>query len=505
VLSVTPPPDRLTGDEIYRVTYPRAIRILFIFSGFMTFLLAFFGWMAFREEGVQVGAYVALFFGAGGIFWFQALARSPYRVEFAADHLVVYRWGRQDRMAYTAISGLKVTRRWIILRRAGPVAGPDLRLHKHHANADAMVVTALETLVPTLRAQRLDRLRRTLPFTVTNKWGFPLSMAIAGLIFLGVTGIAFNFAWQENLWSQEWFLGAGMGTLFVFCGLLFLHITLWDAVLRFTFTAGEIRLRYALRTQRFPTTGLTAIHQAAAPTTVRGVPRTQYHVDLTYADGSTRRLSPNGGSFPSDYIDAQEQAATAELAQVLRSLYLPKPIPAQSQPEIMPEIMPETAPEIEPTPASPDILATYPAPDYGFILHVEDHGPSPTGASIIHMVVNPPLAGVGHFLTADGGGFVDPTGRFVVIHDDRLIVVFDLAENRPYHMAAPRGRRLVNVAHEVGYVIFDTVGRAGGEPIPGRVLSLDPISRRLRPGLGTAESGVFPSLSPLRIDDTITR
>lgn len=481
------PPAQLTGKQIYRITYPRAIRILFVFAAGMTVLMAFFGVMAYVDEGAEVGLYLALAFSAGAILWVVALVGSPYRVDFAGDHLRIFRWGRQERVDYASISGLTVSRRWIILRRSAGQG--DVRLHKHHANVDARVVNALESLVPAARSQRAARLRRSLPFSVRNKWGFPLGMGIGGLIFLGVGGLTFTFAGQEGIWSGEWFARVGMGMIFILFGLLFLYMVLWDAVLGFTFSADAIRVRYALRTATYPTAGIRAIRETVTHHSVRGVPRERHHIDLHYADGTVREVALNAASFPSDYIDAAEQAATAELAHALRTLYLPQ---GNALPEPMPEPVPVPSPTPAPRPAlaptpSPSVhLATHTAPDFDFTLQIE----SRDGASTKRLVAHPPLAGIACFLTTpEGGSFIDPTGRFVVIHDRDLILVFDLAEQGAYHMPAPRGRRLLNVAHEVGYVTYDTVSKRGGDAVPGRVLTLVPISRRLRPGVGPAVNG----------------
>lgn len=466
------------------IRYAPWFRVFTIFGVLVFWGMAFIGWMAYRQEGAVFGlaaAGVALGIGAYLLF---ALATSPQWVRFEQHALVVQRWIGRQRIAYESITAVSPAYTHItITTQDGKV-----RLHKLFANDDARLINALETHIPALQQHRAARLSATFPIVVTVK---PTAPILSGIVGLALAGFGAFTLWYAITGPdpmdafQRWVMPI-MGLLSLFFGGLFLYLLLWNYPRRTVFTAAQMRQHFLLRTAVQPMQSIIAFEPGHEVRKVRGVPRQVHHIVFRYDDGRSYKWVPGEFSFPVDYIDAYEAGRVAELTEQLRRAYLALPQAASTH-------------KVESSWGVAYLRCKLTTEKYDLIVAVEDYGEHHAGAETIHFVASRPLYGLSRFRTTNGHAALNDNGRFLLIQDPNLLLLFDLASGEAFHRTISGTHLFLPAEFTPDDLIVRTMNRVNHNRSAEPPLPPEQAASTWQRGLGpAADNGDLPSAYPGR-------
>lgn len=451
--------------------------------------MAFIGWMAYTQEGDNFGRVMMGPTLAIGVYWLLALATAPAALQFGPDALTIRRWLGRKRVAYAEITAVSQTYAFIHIRTTTGA----VRLHKLYANDDARFFAALEQHVPVGQQARTGRLQADFPLVITEKRTAVFFTVLIGLVLSGFGGMAIWFALTDPASlgdSSPWF-AIGFGLLSLAFGLLFLYLVLWNYPRRTTFTANRMTRRFLLRTEKQPMQDVIAFTPGVETRTVRGVPRQLFHIAFTYKDGRSYQWIPGEFSFPVDYVDAYEANRVQELSAQLRRLYLsaaPAPEPASSGPQT-----------VESAWGTAYVRGKLKSAAHDFVVVIEDYGEHHMGAETVHFVPNRPLHGRSRFRTTNGHAALSADGRFLLIQDPNLLLLFDLTANEACHRRSPQTHIFLQAEFKQAGLVVRTLELSSRQRESERPLPPAQALAEWHPGLGPAENeGELPSAYPSR-------
>ena len=286
----------------------------------VTLAMAVISWLAYWIEAEMMGLYSLLLWlslGSVGLFW---LGHLPCKVARQADVITLSWWWKEEQVAIDTIRDIRHSRYQLRL------ATPDrhYRFTFIMPNETAQLLTWFEAHVPVAAAQRAQRRNRGLPLTITPRLTAPM-ITVGFIITCGIVGGALLWtSWQQ--WqrgdSVTDAIGMGAFAMFVlFLATIFLFMLFDSYVWRFTFDAETITLRHTLRTERYPTNGITQMALVTEGRTVKGIVHQIAKLRIHFVDGATVDIAPNLPSFPMDYAGTEEARLLTDLLALLEQHY----------------------------------------------------------------------------------------------------------------------------------------------------------------------------------------
>lgn len=450
--------------------------------GFVCLSLAALGWLAYAAEGVTLGFYSAFFWLGMATLAGYWLLYLPRMVAYSNHQLALVWWWKRETVAIDEISSIGRRRYWIVLA----TATQQYRLHFLIPNNSAEMLSWLEEHVPAAAAARAREREQPLPLILAPRLTAP-AISFGIVLLFGITGGALLWtAWQG--WQR------GDGTTGIIGMALFALITLLLAALfcymlidsyvwRIVFDEEHITLRRTLQTEQYPANQVIDTTLITEERTVKGFVHQIYKLRLSFEDGTEVDIAPNLPSFPMDYAGAEESRLLTMVQTVLEAHY---------RPVIRLELDPTTVTDSRW--GTPTLAIQWQIRPYDLTVTRLDYGEHHAAASTIHLLVGHSEAGAMRFRTTNGQSHISADGRFIVLFDETLLIVFNLANGRTYHRSSRRGWLYAQIELIEEALVIEEMRRIDSQQREVRKpISLAKPTSALRRGFGPAEDGDFPS------------
>lgn len=437
--------------------------------------------LAYRESA-PLGFYGLFFWGGLAMATLCWLHFMPCIIGYQQGRLTVTYWWHTQAISVDGAGHVSYRRYQVTVMKGAQ----HLRCTFLSPNDSAFVMTWLEEQLPTLAASRLAAADRPLPLTITPRLVAPGITAGIVLLFGSTGGALLWTSWQAWQQGDGRFDHLGMGVfsfLLLFFAALFLYLLLDSYIWRFTFDEEMITLRHALHTERYSARQVSHVTLVTEERTVKGFVHQIYQLQLSLADGTDVMIAPNLPSFPMDYAGAEEARLLRNLQRVLEKHYVPVVRVDLTLDQVADSRW-----------GRPVSAVQWQIRPYDLSVTRLDYGEHHAAASTVHILVGHSEAGAMRFRTTNGESRISPCGRYILLFDETLLIVFNLPNGRTYHRFSRQDWIYARVEFAEEVLIIEEMRRSDPQVRTQRKpISLQKPTSALRRGLGSAEHGVFPS------------
>ncbi|MCB8983608.1 MAG: hypothetical protein H6659_07275 [Ardenticatenaceae bacterium] len=276
--------------------------------------------MAYREAGGVSWLVLAVGVGLGAVGLGYLLWHVPRQVRISAAYLEVRYWGRDVRIALTAVTAVSRRRLFIFLS----TAEASVRLTRLHLDHAALLWQALQQTVPLLQARQHAWRTAPLPFAIRPRRTMPWLLGTLGFVLLGAAfAIVAAFIHDQPALPRR--DGLGVFAFSLICavlGITGLKLALWDYVYLYQFAAEAMVWRSVLRVRRWNPRHLQQVALRQGEIRVRNIPYTRHWLELIFADGRVVSFAPHDLGVALDISTVENQQQLADVAARLRHVYL---------------------------------------------------------------------------------------------------------------------------------------------------------------------------------------
>lgn len=289
-----------------------------------SFLLLWLSWFSLDGDGWWFALAVPLWLMMG-LYWAYTLATLPNLVLFEAHDVVIHTWGRIIRLPYAEIEDARLAPLGLSI----VTPHQQVRLSGIDATLLATIYVKLEETAPRLVAHAQQRFQQ-LPIHISTRWFTPILYFALGIIMtlLGI-GLLSNFISPDGSFpSVEWSNVESVLMLFttivvLAIGLGYGYAALFRHVWRYTFTQDSVMIRYSLYTRILPATAIRTIEVGHFERMYKGFKQVVAYLEIGMEDGEKVQISPEKWNRAMGFSDTVTEALFAQLAERLRTLYLP--------------------------------------------------------------------------------------------------------------------------------------------------------------------------------------